>query len=313
MNSLLINNLRILEKYYIKNKDYFRQLAYEKAIKTLSKLDFIIRDEKQVKKLTGIGPGIFKKIKEFIQTGKITKVEEVRSLIETKDEKEKVINSFLNIWGVGDVKANNLWDLGYRSIEDIKKNSEVLNRSQLIGLKYYDDLLQRIPRKSMKIYHAIIIFILNKKFGKDNYKLEVAGSYRRGSDSSGDMDVLITSNVINLSQIVNILVEWKFITDILSLRNEKFMGIAKCPNTTDQHFRLDIEFVPESQFPFALLYFTGSKDFNKEIRLHAKKLGYKLNEHSLENLKTHEFINANTEEDIFYKLNVKYLNPKDRN
>jgi len=271
MNSLLINDLHILEKYYKKSKDYFRQLAYEKAINILSKLDFIIKDEKQVKNMSGIGPGIFKKIKEFIKTGKISKVEEVRSLIETKDEKEKIIKLFLNIWGVGDVKANNLWDSGYRTIEDIKKNHTVLNRSQLIGLKYYNDLLQRIPRKSMKIYHAIILFILNKEFGKDNYKLEVAGSYRRGSESSGDMDVLITSKVINLSQIVNILVKWKFVTDILSLRNEKFMGISKCPNTTDPYFRLDIEFVPESQFPFALLYFTGSKDFNKEIRLHAKK------------------------------------------
>jgi len=313
MNSKLINDLTILEKYYTKTKDFFRRNAYTNAIKTISKLNYKIEDEKQVKNLNGIGSGIFKKIKEFLDKGYISKVEEFRDIIETKNDKEIIIQMFLNIWGVGEVKANNLWDKGYRSIEDINKNPEVLNRSQLIGLKHYKDLLKKIPRKNMIIYQAILKFVLNKEFGKDVYRLEVAGSYRRGSKSSGDMDVLITSDIITLSQIVKVLEKWNIITDILSMRNEKFMGIAHCPNGNEPYFRLDIEFVPKNQWAFALLYFTGSKNFNKQIRLHAKKMGYKLNEHNLEYIKTGKIIYLETEQDIFKKLDLEYLDPTERN
>ena len=256
MNSHLINNLCILQKYYEHTHDHFRKYAYENAIRSISKLNFEIKDEKQVKNMTGIGSGIFKKIKEFIQTGHISKVEDVRSIIETTGYKQKVLKRFLNIWGVGDVKANDLWNKGFRNVNELKKNSHTLNRSQLIGLKYYDDLLERIPRKNMNLYQAVFIYVLNKEFGKGTYTLEVAGSYRRGAESSGDMDVLLTSRVFALHDVVNILIKYHFITDTLSMRNEKFMGIAHFPRSNDPHFRLDIEFVPAEQFPFALLYFT---------------------------------------------------------
>ena len=90
------------------------------------------------------------------------------------------------------------------------------------------------------------------------------------------------------------------------------MGIGNCPNGKDPYFRIDIEFLPEKEFSFGLLYFTGSKDFNREIRWYAKKNGYLLNQHGIKNVVTGEYINAKTEEDIFDILDLQYVDPKKR-
>ena len=313
MNDQLINDLEILVKYYKITKDHFRKMAYEKAIKTIRNLDFQIEDVKQIYNMKGIGKSILTKIEEYLDTNQIQKVEEVRPLLHpNKTPQEIAIEEFLHIWGVGEVKAKSLWNLGYRSMRDIRNSPHVLNRQQLIGLRYYEDLQKKIPRETITIIQVIIRFILDKEFGKNKYKLKVAGSYRRGKLFSNDIDILITSHFFDLNQIITILQKWKVITVILSLKTEKFMGIGNCPNGKDPYFRIDIEFLPEKEFSFGLLYFTGSKDFNREIRWYAKKNGYLLNQHGIKNVVTGEYINAKTEEDIFDILDLQYVDPKKR-
>ena len=317
MNQHLVNNLEILERYYAyewkkhrHSKDNFRKLAYSKAINTIVNLNFKITSIDQVKKLRGIGKSILEKINEFLKTGVIKKVKEINdTLDEFNFVKQNIIKAFLNIWGVGDTKANILYDKGYRSIDSLRKDPSILNRQQLIGLKYYDDLQLKIPRIDITVIQTVIRYILNKEFGKKTYTLMVAGSYRRYKETSNDIDIMLTSRIFNLENTVHILQKWGVISDVLSMQKEKFMGIGKCPNTNENHFRLDIEFLPKEEFVYGLLYFTGSKDFNKEIRYHAKKLGYTLNQHGLKNNKTGKYIHVDTEEDIFKILNVNYIEP----
>ena len=97
------------------------------------------------------------------------------------------------------------------------------------------------------------------------------------------------------------------------MQKEKFMGIGKCPGENENHFRMDIEFLPKDEYGSGLLYFTGSGDFNKEIRYYAKKLGYKLNQHGLKDIKNNKLLKFKSEEEIFDKLNLKYLKPYQRN
>lgn len=313
MNEDLTYQLRILSNYYAKERDYFRRNAYENSIRSINKLNFKISDINQVKNIKGIGSGILKKIKEYLDKGVIQKAVEIQNINDSKEEKTHVIDLFSKIWGVGEVKATKLWKDGYRNLEQLKDNPDVLNRQQQIGLKYYDDLLKKIPRINITVIQTIIIYILSETYGRNNFELEIAGSYRRGKEYSNDIDVLITSEKFDLKDVVELLKKWKVITDILSMRNEKFMGIGNCPNQRDPYFRIDIEFVNKEQFPFALLYFTGSKDFNREIRWHAKKLGYKLNEHGLLDIKNNRYIPAINEKDIFRVLSLEYTSPKDRN
>ena len=319
MNKELTKNLFILQDYYSKmwyknktSKDNFRRLAYEKAIKEINKLDFNIENIKQVKDIKGIGKSILDKIEEYLDTGFINKVEDIK--LYSENDKDKILKKFLDIWGVGIVKATALYNIGYRSIEQIRDNSEkILNRQQLIGLKYYEDLKKKIPRMNITVIQTIIRYILNKKYGKETYIMNIAGSYRRGKEYSGDIDILVSSKKFNLEDIVKILIENKVITDILSMQKEKFMGIGQCPRKNEQYFRIDIEFLPKEEYGSGLLYFTGSCEFNKEMRMYAKSLGYTLSQHGLKNNKTGFVFKSEKEEEIFDKLNLKYIEPNKRN
>jgi len=318
MNKNLVNNLQILKDNYEilwkKNrisKDNFRRLAYGKVIKIIEKLDFKITDIKQAEKLKGVGKSILEKIQEFLLTNKINKVEEIKPLLNIKTDKDEIIELFINIWGVGDVKANDLYNKGYKSLEDIKKNISILNRQQQIGFKYYDDLLKKITRINMTVIQTIIRYILDMQFGKNTYKLQIAGSYRREKSFSNDIDLLISSKYFNLKQIIEVLIKYNIVSDVLSMQSEKFMGVGKCPRSNQPYFRIDIEFLPEEEFAYGLLYFTGSKDFNREIRQHSKNMGYTLNQHGLKD-KNGEYLKAETEEDIFRILDLVYVEPKNR-
>ena len=78
--------------------------------------------------------------------------------------------------------------------------------------------------------------------------------------------------------------------------------------------RIDIRFINTINVPFAILYFTGSGEFNKNMRVYANKLGYKLNEYNLENINdpTQGPIYCKTEREIFKFLKLKYVKPEDR-
>ena len=97
---------------------------------------------------------------------------------------------------------------------------------------------------------------------------------------------------------------------IHSIKKEKFMGIAHCPNSKS-FFRFDIEFVPKNEYASALLYFTGSQNFNIMMRQDAKKQGFTLNQHGLYNNKG-LVIHAKKEKEIFELLGLKYISPQMR-
>ncbi len=318
-NKELIDNLTILKIYYKQTGDKWRQTAYERAIFSIKGLDVPITDISQVKNLKGVGKSIREKIKQFIDTGQINKVEEIRELMKEEDKKQDdkkdkqfIIDSFTKIWGIGVIKASQLYKMGFRNIEDIVLHAEVLNDQQKIGIKYYHELLQPISRKFITVFQIAIRYILNKEFGGKNYTMEVAGSYRRGAHESGDIDILISSETFTLLEMVTTLQRWKLITDILSMKDEKFMGIAQCGSGEGPHFRMDIEFVHPDEWYTGLVYFTGSKLLNIQMRADAKRKGYTLNQHGLFVTNTGERIPINSEEELFRKLQFKYLLPERR-
>jgi DNA polymerase/3'-5' exonuclease PolX len=315
MNNELIYNFTILKNYYISQNDFFRAKAYENAIKSIENFKGKINTIGQISgknKLQGIGSSTLSKIEEYVKTGKIKKVEDIKAMMLPKgSEDELILQSFKNIWGVGPVKASSLLEAGFRSIEELRANPSMLTDGQKIGLKYYEELLRPLSREYINIYQVCVRYILNKAFGKNSYKLIVAGSYRRKKMVSGDIDILISSRVFTLREMVDVLVEKKLITDILGIRSEKFMGIGCCNKCKINHFRIDIEFLPEKEIPTGLLYFTGSKEFNISIRGEALKKGYKLNQHGLYN-QIGESVDIKTERGIFDELDMPYISPENR-
>lgn len=222
--------------------------------------------------------------------------------------KQKVISDFETIWGIGPVKAAKLYSEGITSLKKLEKNLHFLTPQQRIGLKYREDLLKKIPKLLITAINVVIVYYLNREFGDNTYKLEIAGSYRRGASESGDIDCLITSKKFNIKEAVGVLKKNGLIKEVLSIRNEKFMGIAHCK---DFNFRLDIEFVNKNEWGSSLLYFTGSKEFNVNMRADAKRKGMYLNEHGLF-FNEEKVEEAPSEKRIFELLKMKYVIPERR-
>lgn len=287
----LLSRLKFLADYYKSIGDNWRSSSYYNVIYILSDRDFT--PDLYLTKIAGIGKSIRDKISEYFKTGEISLVLQIQK---EEIKKLKCLKLFQKIWGIGPVKANQLYNLGITGISQLKKNKYYLNRSQLLGLKYYTDLNKRLSRDFIDSFKDE----LSKRLR--DYKFEICGSYRRMSLDSGDIDLVIQGDVSILYNLEDIILE------TLSIKNEKFMGIAKFNNSI---FRLDIEFVSQEEYITTLLYFTGSKKFNIFMRSHAKKLGYKLNQHGLYN-SIGERIHIHHEYEIFDILKLDFLLPKDR-
>ena len=189
-----------------------------------------------------------------------------------------------------------------------------LNYGQLIGIKYYNDIQERIPRKEIEYLDKILKYILKDK----PIEYEICGSYRRGCPDSGDIDILLTSKNTDENYLVTFiytLIKLDILKDHLTMDgNKKYMGLLKVPNKKFTKFRrIDIIFKSYDSFAPALLYFTGSANLNKEMRTKAISKGYKLNEYGLFVKETEERLDTPKEKSIFDLLEMKYLEPTKRN
>jgi predicted flap endonuclease-1-like 5' DNA nuclease len=213
----------------------------------------------------------------------------------------------------------------------------VCHHEQLIGIKYFYDMCEKIPREEiikMEKFVQIVTRHINPKF-----IIGCCGSYRRGRPRSGDMDCLLThpdfktqddiddyqqENGNILQVLVDALTTKGFLTDHLTDGGRtKYMGLCKLPNRAEYtlHRRIDIRFVPYNSYGTALLYFTGSKTFNTNMRNVAIKMGYTLSEYGLfkteydkklkKRVKGEQFSTPN-EEDVFKILKMEYKTPKER-
>jgi DNA polymerase/3'-5' exonuclease PolX len=339
LNSHLTTELEKILDYHTNENNIFESLAYRKAIAQLKNAKEKIISCEQLKKYKNLGKSIGIKVREFLLTGKITKGEYV-----SNDERNQTLKFLTTIWGVGKSLANKLYSRGIKNIDDLRKNQKLLNQNQIIGLKYYEDLQVRIPRKEIDDIFLIIKEELFKILPEENIMVELCGSYRRGKETCGDIDVIISrkdNGMIDgiLQGLVNSLMKRKLITDILVMSHEKseksndknnigeethnkvkfnsnlsnkyqFMGICRYLN--NPHRRIDIKIYKKENFAFALLYFTGSAYFNRSMRLFARQLGYSLSDLGLTDLKEGRCIHIQKEEDIFRFLGVDYKLPSQR-
>jgi DNA polymerase/3'-5' exonuclease PolX len=134
-----------------------------------------------------VGEGIKKKVKELIEQGKMTKLESL-----TSDKKLMILEELAKIWGVGPQAAQKLYAAGIRSVADLRKKPELLLPLQQVGLKYYEDFNERMPRDEATAISNIVYNAAYELFGKDTIIIETCGSYRRGKQSCGDVDILLT-------------------------------------------------------------------------------------------------------------------------
>jgi DNA polymerase/3'-5' exonuclease PolX len=257
----------------------FRARAYQKAQESILKYNGSITSISQLEGLPGIGTTIMEKIKEYVETGTLRIIEH---------EKTNPINILTDVYGIGPKKAEELVKVGIKTIEDLRsRQDELLNDIQKIGLKFYEDILQRIPRQEIEEYKGILISLAKNISEKsvviknDDISFEIVGSYRRGAQDSGDIDIIITGRSgLFYKELIDELIKNKIILHVLSRGPSKTLVIAKLPNKVVAR-RVDFLYAPPNEYAFAILYFTGSKVFNTVMRQKALDQGYTLNEHGI--------------------------------
>lgn len=314
---IIINSLDILRKRDLADKAVHSARAYAKVISQLKIYEGSITSYDNVKNIDGIGAKMEKKIKEILETGVLASAERAKELYNID-----ALDAFQNIYGVGSVKATELVKAGYTTIsqlrDELKKNPKLLNDKQKIGLRYYEDLLERIPRAEMEEHRDILISLLPDEMSE--YDTEIVGSFRRETPDSGDIDVLIrvpngtkpATAKENLSLYVKMLEGFGYIEEILALGEHKCMAISRMYQGKPR--RLDLLMTPDEEYAYAILYFTGSDIFNVAFRTYTESKGYKLNEHNLTPIRAGVPVvpYMKTEKDIFKFLGLRYIEPSKR-
>lgn len=312
--NIIIEQLNEVLKQRKKKNVIWAIRAYNKALESIKLHEDPIYNSEDLENIKGLGKSIKEKIQEIFDNGIVTELSE---LSEENVNQSKVLEQLANIAGIGDVKANDLYTKhNIRSIEDLKNNQHLLNNKQVIGLKYFNDIQIRIPRAELIKHEKLLKSIVDKY---SNVECEIAGSYRRLEKTSGDIDILITHKNDDISVFKNIideLIQSNYIKDIMAYGKKKFMGFCKLKNHKITR-RIDILYTAPVQYPFALLYFTGSHGNNVIMRVYALSKGYSLSEYGLtysSGPKKGQYVDHpfRTEKDIYDFLKLKYVKPEDR-
>ena len=299
----ILDALDVLRRKELLSKEpvsKFKAAAYARVAKAISSLESVTSYD-DVKDIPGIGKEIQAKIKEILATGVSSSAEKART------EAVDISNTLLKIYGVGPSKARELIDAGVKSLDDLRARPDLLNTNQQLGLKYYEDINSRIPRPEINMHVRDV-----KDSIEGDLTVEAVGSYRRGASNSGDIDFLVTGDEDAYNALLDKLHEDGYITAFLTRGPKKALTLAHVPGKPMR--RVDFLFTSPDAFPFAILYFTGSDQFNVDMRKHANARGYSLSEHGLKKLRPDvpDVPEFSTEKEIFDFLRYPFKEPPTR-
>ncbi|RDX97331.1 DNA polymerase lambda [Mucuna pruriens] len=306
-----------------------RSFSYHKATAVIEKLPFKIESADQISNLPSIGKSMKDHIQEIITTGKLSKLEHFEM-----DEKVRTISLFGEVWGIGPSTALKLYEKGHRTLDDLR-NDDSLTNAQKLGLKYFDDIMQRIPRHEVQEMDHVV-----QKVGEDvlpGVVIVCGGSYRRGKATCGDIDIIIThpdgkSHKGFLPKFVKRLKDMNFLKEdlIFSIHSEEgtdfgvdtYFGFCTYPGQEVRH-RIDLKVYPRDIYAFGLIAWTGNDVLNRRLRLQAESKGFRLDDTGLfpathgsggkRGAKGSASLKFDTEKEIFDFLDFPWLEPHERN
>jgi DNA polymerase (family 10) len=293
----------------IEGENPFRIRAYRRAaqvVRTLPRDLGELGDEKELDALPGIGADLAGKIAELRTTGHLRALETLRRRVPPG------LRALLSLPGLGPVRVRALKSrLGIRGIEDLER---ALSAGRLTRLKGFGPGIesrlrsaladkaaagaQRMPWPVAAEYAEPLKAYLQSLPGVA--RAEIAGSYRRGRDTVGDLDLLVSS--ARGGGPIRALRRYEDLRELTAAGTTKASGVLR------NGLQFDVRVVPRRSFGTALHYFTGSRDHNIHIRRRAQERGYKLNEYGLFRGKAR--IAGATEEGLFAALDLPWIPPE---
>jgi DNA polymerase (family 10) len=314
--NLLFETADLLE---IDGQDSFRIRSYRNAAQAIEnhshQIKDIISDPKQILAIPGIGKGMLTNLQEILSTGKLAVQAELLQkyhpsmlqLLKIQGLGPKTIALIWSAYKVCDVDGvEKLARVG--KIRDLPRMGEKHEAKLLKAIEDYRRIGGRFLIDSAEIECEKLTAYIEKFSGID--KITPAGSLRRGRDTVGDLDILVTGKSCCTEQgrqeAIDYVAKYPPIMDV----------IARGDNKISFHLRgglqVDVRLLPPESFGAAMQYFTGSKAHNVALRQRALKMGYTLNEYSLATLEGEKPVAGKTEEEIYGNLKLDYIPPEMR-
>ncbi len=300
---------------YMGPEQRFRAIAYDTASKTLSNMqqpvDILAPDIKKLDELKGVGESIAEKIIEYLQTGKIRTFEKLKKQVPFP------LLELMDIQGIGPVTLRLLHDeLNINSKEDLSRAIEAgkLNMVKGFAIKKIEHLKKVLKLDSSK---KRMPFKVAEKIGTEIQReikkipgvqqCLLAGSLRRRKETVGDIDVIITAKHRSWKKIIRMITMLPQVKKVLAAGQTKASIIL---NKND--VQVDIRIVHEDELGAALVYFTGSKEHNIQLRTIGKQKGWKVNEYGVFDERTGKRLASATEEEIYSLFGLHFIPPEKR-
>jgi DNA polymerase (family X) len=299
----------------LKGENPFKSRAYQMAARAIGGLDEPLDKliaENRLAAVRGIGDAINKKIIELVTTGKLAYYEDLKASIPPG------LREMLSIPGLGPKKIKALHD--HLGIDTVDKLEQACKEGKVAGLKGFGEKTQAnicegiLRRRSYASRHLLAdgLFIAEPildslRQHEDVIRCSVAGSLRRYKEIIGDIDFLVSSKHPNC--VID------FFTSLPGIISVSAKGDTKASVILKGGIQADLRVVSDEEYPFALAYFTGSKEHNIVMRQRAIQRGLRLNEYGLfksdqETCDPKLRVACKTEDEIFERLGLAYIPPE---
>ncbi|GAA6050647.1 hypothetical protein JCM3770_000871 [Rhodotorula araucariae] len=312
-------------------------ISYSTAVSAIIACPYKLRSGEEARALFKVGEKVARKVDEYLETGRIKEADDVADDL-AHNERYQSLRSLMTVHGIGHHTAKELYSQGYRCAEDMRKSGRWEKE-----FLYHDEIQHPIPRAEVESIARFVQLQLDR-IERGSHIL-IAGGYRRGKTMSNDVDILITfphqdgkergilRRLCHRLEVKGLIppsgiLSFSEPATLRSTRENKKAGsfdaldkalvVFKHPanNTTrlkDHYRRVDLIIARWPSFGAAVLGWSGSTQFERDLRKHAEKLGYKFDSGGLRVRGTNEVVPTVMERDVFRALKLKWIPPEFRN
>jgi len=284
-------------------EDRFKVIAYRRASTSVRNLEEDVEDvwkRGELREIKFVGEGIAKKIDEYLRTGQLEALERMGKRVPTG------ATELMKVPGIGPKTAYKLAkDYHVKSVDDLRVGLASGALSEALGqvmVKKLSEEVQKLKSGSSRMLLAEAFHLaaqLVTYFEEKGFDVHPAGSLRRGSSTVGDIDILATQE-----KAADAFVDFPGVDRVIE-RGPTRVSVFLTTGT-----QVDLRIVKKDELGSALIYFTGSKQHNIELRSLAIERSWKLNEYGLLDSKTERVIASKTEEDVYGKLGLQFIPPE---
>jgi DNA polymerase (family 10) len=288
----------------------FKPNAYRRAARSIEALEEEISklaSEDRLTEIPGVGESVAKKIQEILKTGELSYLKKLRS---------QIPEGLLQILSIPDVGPRTAMlfnrELGIENLEQLRKAAEEhkLRSIKGFGEKSEEKILQGMKTLESKgrrmllgeAYPVAMAYVEYLRSQGSADMVTVGGSLRRGKETVGDIDILVGDD--NPKDVMDAFVGYQLVKEVL------MRGPTKSSVVLSNGLQVDIRVVDTKSWGAALIYFTGSKDHNVQIRGIGVQMGLKLNEYGLFERDSGKMVAGSTEEEVYKALGLRWVPPE---